>query len=80
MLPLEHSAIHSTCIKGLENQFAFLECPFYTGFTIHAFCLVTKETFGLHIPMFLQWLSGRVLDETEGPRVRALPASLRCGP
>ena len=33
-----------------------------------------------------QWLSGRVLDsrpkgrETEGPRVRDSPASLRCGP
>ena len=28
--------------------------------------------------MGAQWLSGRVLDETERPRVRASPASLRC--
>ena len=30
-----------------------------------------------------QWLSGRVLDsrpEGRGPRVRASPATLRCGP
>ena len=27
-----------------------------------------------------QWLSGRVLDSTEGPQVRASPASLHCGP
>ena len=27
-----------------------------------------------------QWLSGRELVETEGPRVRASPASLRCCP
>ena len=28
-----------------------------------------------------QWLSGRVLDlRPKGPRVRASPASLRCGP
>ena len=28
----------------------------------------------------VQWLSGRVLDSTEGPRIRAFPASLCCGP
>ena len=42
----------------------------------------------LYITLFLdkylcqgaQWLSGRVLDSTEVPQVRASPASLRCGP
>ena len=39
------------------------------------YCLFTKKGEGA------QWLSGRVLDSRPmGPRVRASPVSLRCGP
>ena len=53
-----------------RQQFALNDNSSVTG------SLLTK----LHRNVGAQWLSGRVLDSTEGPWVKASSASLCCGP
>ena len=59
-----------------SNNVTCLKYKLYAKLHIANFYWCTGSNLLTHMRVGAQWLSGRVLDLTEGPRVRASPASL----